>query len=117
MTKLRFVRLWFRGQNARVTFRPQNGQQVLVRASVTLYEPRGDYQIIIESMQPAGEGLLQQRFELLKQMLGAEGLFDVTHKQPLPSPAKRIGVITSATGAALHDILHILRRRDHHSQL
>ncbi|KNZ87874.1 exodeoxyribonuclease VII large subunit [Providencia stuartii] len=102
----------FRGQNARVTFRPQNGQQVLVRASVTLYEPRGDYQIIIESMQPAGEGLLQQRFELLKQMLGAEGLFDVTHKQPLPSPAKRIGVITSATGAALHDILHILRRRD-----
>ncbi|MFG0222778.1 exodeoxyribonuclease VII large subunit [Providencia stuartii] len=102
----------FRGQNARVTFRPQNGQQVLVRASVTLYEPRGDYQIIIESMQPAGEGLLQQRFELLKQMLGAEGLFDVTHKQPLPSPAKCIGVITSATGAALHDILHILRRRD-----
>lgn len=102
----------FRGQNTRVTFRPQNGQQVLVRATVTLYEPRGDYQIIIESMQPAGEGLLQQRFELLKQTLGAEGLFDAMHKQPLPSPAKRIGVITSATGAALHDILHILRRRD-----
>ncbi|EMN4128539.1 MULTISPECIES: exodeoxyribonuclease VII large subunit [Providencia] len=102
----------FRGQNARVTFRPQNGQQVLVRATVTLYEPRGDYQIIIDSMQPAGEGLLQQRFELLKQALGAEGLFDAIHKQPLPSPAKRIGVITSATGAALHDILHILRRRD-----
>lgn len=102
----------FRGQNARVSFRPQNGQQVLVRATVTLYEPRGDYQIIIESMQPAGEGLLQQRFELLKQALSAEGLFDAMHKQPLPSPAKRIGVITSATGAALHDILHILRRRD-----
>ncbi|EKT63623.1 exodeoxyribonuclease VII large subunit [Providencia burhodogranariea] len=102
----------FRGQNARVTFRPQNGQQVLVRATVTLYEPRGDYQIIIESMQPAGEGLLQQRFELLKQALSTEGLFDAMHKQPLPSPAKRIGVITSATGAALHDILHILRRRD-----
>ncbi|HEF8772217.1 exodeoxyribonuclease VII large subunit [Providencia manganoxydans] len=102
----------FRGQNTRVTFRPQNGQQVLVRATVTLYEPRGDYQIIIESMQPAGEGLLQQRFELLKQSLGAEGLFDAIHKQTLPSPAKRIGVITSATGAALHDILHILRRRD-----
>ncbi|MEX9753412.1 exodeoxyribonuclease VII large subunit [Providencia vermicola] len=102
----------FRGQNARVTFRPQNGQQILVRATVTLYEPRGDYQIIIDSMQPAGEGLLQQRFELLKQALGAEGLFDAIHKQPLPSPAKRIGVITSATGAALHDILHILRRRD-----
>ncbi|OAT54929.1 exodeoxyribonuclease VII large subunit [Providencia heimbachae] len=102
----------FRGQNTRVTFRPQNGQQVLVRATVTLYEPRGDYQLIIESMQPAGEGLLQQRFELLKQTLSAQGLFDITHKKPLPVPAKCVGVITSATGAALHDILHILRRRD-----
>ncbi|MBN4863323.1 MULTISPECIES: exodeoxyribonuclease VII large subunit [Providencia] len=102
----------FRGQNARVTFRPQNGQQVLVRATVTLYEPRGDYQLIIESMQPAGEGLLQQRFELLKQTLSAQGLFDTRHKKPLPSPAKSVGIITSATGAALHDILNILRRRD-----
>ncbi len=102
----------FRGQNSRVTFRPQNGQQVLVRASVTLYEPRGDYQLIAESMQPAGEGLLQQKFELLKQKLGAEGLFESYHKQALPSPAKCVGVITSATGAALHDILHILKRRD-----
>lgn len=102
----------FRGQNTRVTFRPQNGQQVLVRATVTLYEPRGDYQLIIESMQPAGEGLLQQRFELLKQTLNAQGLFDVIHKQVLPSPAKRVGIITSATGAALHDILNILHRRD-----
>jgi exodeoxyribonuclease VII large subunit len=102
----------FRGQNARVTFRPQNGQQVLVRATVTLYEPRGDYQLIIESMQPAGEGLLQQRFELLKQTLSAQGLFDTQHKKPLPSPAKCVGIITSATGAALHDILNILRRRD-----
>lgn len=102
----------FRGQNTRVTFRPQNGQQVLVRATVTLYEPRGDYQLIIESMQPAGEGLLQQRFELLKQTLNAQGLFDVIHKQALPSPAKRVGIITSATGAALHDILNILHRRD-----
>ena len=102
----------FRGQNARVSFRPQNGQQVLVRATVTLYEPRGDYQLIIESMQPAGEGLLQQRFELLKQTLSAQGLFDISHKRPLPSPAKCVGVITSATGAALHDILNILQRRD-----
>ena len=102
----------FRGQNTRVSFRPQNGQQVLVRATVTLYEPRGDYQLIIESMQPAGEGLLQQRFELLKQTLNTQGLFDIAHKKPLPTPAKCVGVVTSATGAALHDILHILRRRD-----
>ncbi|MBQ0214108.1 exodeoxyribonuclease VII large subunit [Proteus vulgaris] len=102
----------FRGQNSKVTFRPQHGQQVLVRATITLYEPRGDYQLIVESMQPAGDGLLQQQFELLKQKLSAEGLFDAIHKNPLPSPAKQIGVITSSTGAALHDILNILRRRD-----
>ncbi|HBK3302208.1 exodeoxyribonuclease VII large subunit [Citrobacter koseri] len=102
----------FRNSNRRVTFRPQHGQQVLVRANITLYEPRGDYQIIIESMQPAGEGLLQQKYELLKAKLQAEGLFDQQYKQPLPSPAHCVGVITSKTGAALHDILHVLKRRD-----
>ena len=102
----------FRNSNRRVTFRPQHGQQVLVRASVTLYDPRGDYQIIVESMQPAGEGLLQQKYEQLKAALSAEGLFDQQFKQPLPTPAQCIGVITSKTGAALHDILHVLKRRD-----
>ncbi|EMH4028825.1 TPA: exodeoxyribonuclease VII large subunit [Serratia marcescens] len=102
----------FRNSNRRVTFRPQNGQQVLVRASITLYEPRGDYQLIAESMQPAGDGLLQQQFEQLKQRLSAEGLFDQQFKQPLPAPAKCVGVITSASGAALHDILQVLQRRD-----
>ncbi|EOW6720584.1 exodeoxyribonuclease VII large subunit [Cronobacter dublinensis] len=102
----------FRNSNRRVTFRPQHGQQVLVRANITLYEPRGDYQIIVESMQPAGEGLLQQRYEQLKQQLAAEGLFDTALKKPLPSPARRVGVITSKTGAALHDVLNVLRRRD-----
>ncbi|WP_370546361.1 exodeoxyribonuclease VII large subunit [Edwardsiella tarda] len=102
----------FRNSNRRVTFRPQNGQQVLVRASITLYEPRGDYQLIAESMQPAGDGLLQQQFDALKQRLQAEGLFDIRHKQPLPQPARCVGVITSASGAALHDVLHVLRRRD-----
>lgn len=102
----------FRNSNRRVTFRPQNGQQVLVRASITLYEPRGDYQLIAESMQPAGDGLLQQQFEQLKQRLSAEGLFDQQFKKPLPAPAKRVGVITSASGAALHDILQVLQRRD-----
>ncbi|AUV00178.1 exodeoxyribonuclease VII large subunit [Phytobacter ursingii] len=102
----------FRNSNRRVTFRPQHGQQVLVRASVTLYDPRGDYQIIVESMQPAGEGLLQQKYEQLKAALSAEGLFDQQFKKSLPEPAHCIGVITSKTGAALHDILHVLKRRD-----
>ncbi|MHA0875482.1 exodeoxyribonuclease VII large subunit [Enterobacter pasteurii] len=102
----------FRNSNRRVTFRPQHGQQVLVRANITLYEPRGDYQIIVESMQPAGEGMLQQKYEQLKAKLSAEGLFDQQLKKPLPSPAHCVGVITSKTGAALHDILHVLKRRD-----
>ncbi|MDI6954935.1 exodeoxyribonuclease VII large subunit, partial [Pantoea sp. Pa-EAmG] len=102
----------FRNSNRRVSFRPQHGQQVLVRASITLYEPRGDYQLIIESMHPAGEGLLQQQFEQLKARLAAEGLFDQQFKQPLPEPARQVGVITSATGAALHDVLRVLHRRD-----
>ncbi|WP_225085398.1 exodeoxyribonuclease VII large subunit [Pectobacterium colocasium] len=102
----------FRTSNRRVTFRPQNGQQVLIRATITLYEPRGDYQLLAESMQPAGDGLLQQQFEQLKQKLAAEGLFDQQFKQVLPSPARQVGVITSASGAALHDILQVLQRRD-----
>lgn len=102
----------FRNSNRRASFRPQHGQQVLVRASITLYEPRGDYQLIIESMHPAGEGLLQQQFEQLKARLAAEGLFDQQFKQPLPEPARQVGVITSATGAALHDVLRVLHRRD-----
>ncbi|QLD32812.1 exodeoxyribonuclease VII large subunit [Mannheimia varigena] len=102
----------FKMKNARVNFRPQNGMQVLVRASVTLYEPRGDYQLIIESMQPAGEGLLQQRFEELKMKLAAQGLFAQEHKKPIPPFVKKVGVVTSSSGAALQDILHILQRRD-----
>lgn len=102
----------FRNGNRRVTFRPQNGQQVLVRATITLYEPRGDYQLIAESMQPAGDGLLQQQFDQLKQRLMTEGLFEQANKQPLPDPARQVGVITSSSGAALHDVLRVLQRRD-----
>lgn len=102
----------FKMKNVRVNFRPQNGMQVLVRASVTLYEPRGDYQLIIESMQPAGEGLLQQQFEQLKAKLSAQGLFAQEHKKPMPAFVKTVGIITSSSGAALQDILHILQRRD-----
>ncbi|BBU04453.1 MULTISPECIES: exodeoxyribonuclease VII large subunit [Aeromonas] len=101
----------FKGNNRRVTFRPQDGMQVLVQARVSLYEPRGDYQLIIESMQPAGDGVLALRFEELKRRLGAEGLFDESRKRPLPREPRAVGLITSATGAALHDMLTVLKRR------
>ena len=102
----------FKMKNLRVNFRPQNGMQVLVRASVSLYEPRGDYQLIIESMQMAGDGLLQQQFEELKMKLAAQGFFAQEHKKPIPKFVKQVGIITSPSGAALQDILHILNRRD-----
>ncbi|AUI65756.1 MULTISPECIES: exodeoxyribonuclease VII large subunit [Glaesserella] len=102
----------FRMKNMRVNFRPQNGMQVLVRANVSLYEPRGDYQVIIETMQPAGDGLLQQEFEQLKMKLAGLGLFAQEHKKPIPAFVKRVGIITSSSGAALQDMLQILARRD-----
>lgn len=102
----------FRNCNRGTGFVPRHGQQVLVYASITLYEPRGDYQIIAETMHPVGEGVLQQRYQQLKQRLYDEGLFADEHKRPLPEMVRRVGVITSASGAALHDILQILRRRD-----
>ncbi|MGR5340672.1 exodeoxyribonuclease VII large subunit [Vibrio astriarenae] len=102
----------FKGNNRRVSFKPQSGQQVLVKARLSLYEPRGDYQLIIESMQPEGDGRLQQQFEELKMRLAGEGLFAQTNKRPLPEHPNRVGVITSQTGAALFDILDVLKRRD-----
>lgn len=101
----------FRGANRGLNFIPANGQQVLVRGRISLYEPRGDYQLIVEHMEAAGEGALRRRLEELKQKLAAEGLFATEHKKPLPPLPRRIGVITSASGAAIRDVLHILRRR------
>ncbi|PMJ91198.1 exodeoxyribonuclease VII large subunit [Vibrio sp. 10N.261.55.A7] len=102
----------FKGNNRRVTFKPKNGQQVLVKARLSLYEPRGDYQLIIDSMQPEGDGQLQQQFDELKMKLAAEGLFAQTNKSSLPEHPKCVGVITSQTGAALFDILDVLKRRE-----
>ncbi|MBU2898367.1 exodeoxyribonuclease VII large subunit [Vibrio hepatarius] len=102
----------FRGNNRRVTFEPQNGQQVLVKARLSLYEPRGDYQLIIETMQPEGDGRLQQQFEELKIKLASEGLFAHSSKKSLPEHPRCVGIITSKTGAALFDILNVLKRRD-----
>jgi exodeoxyribonuclease VII large subunit len=102
----------FKGQNRRVSFRPQNGQQILVQGQLSLYEARGDYQLIVEKMQPAGDGLLQMKLEALKAQLTEEGLFAPSRKRPLPAQPKQIGIITSPTGAAVHDMLTILARRD-----
>jgi exodeoxyribonuclease VII large subunit len=92
-------------------FRPVDGMQVLLRAKVGLYEPRGEFQLVAEYMEPAGEGALQREFEQLKARLDAEGLFDPARKRALPHYARRIGVITSATGAAVRDVLSVLARR------
>tara|TARA_R110002049_G_scaffold63439_15_gene168669 strand:- start:2269 stop:3627 length:1359 start_codon:yes stop_codon:yes gene_type:complete len=89
----------------------KNGDKVLAYGRVGLYEPRGDYQLIVERVEPAGEGALKREFDKLKRKLQAEGLFDDALKQPLPALPSRIGVITSPTGAAIRDILSVLRRR------
>jgi len=102
----------FRGNNRRVAFKPANGNQVLVKARLSLYEPRGDYQLIVESMQPEGDGKLQQQFDALKMQLAAEGLFAQSAKKSLPENPTTVGVVTSKTGAALYDILDVLKRRD-----
>ncbi len=101
----------FRQRNLLVRFPVKDGAQVLARGRVSLYEARGEFQVVIEHLEEAGEGALRRRFEELKQKLQAEGLFDSQHKQPLPALPRRIGVITSPTGAAVRDILHVLRRR------
>jgi len=102
----------FKGANSRVSKTPKNGDKIIVRASVSLYEPRGDYQIIVEYMEQDGEGLLKQQFEALKNKLMHEGLFATQTKQALPEHIHKVGVITSATGAALHDILTVLEQRN-----
>lgn len=102
--------LW-RSAALKLAFTPRNGMQLLVRARVSVYEPRGEYQLIIEYAEEAGEGALRRRFEELKARLQQEGLFDAAQKRPLPDLPRRIGVITSPSGAAIRDILHILGRR------
>lgn len=101
----------FRNRNRACRFKPASGMQVLVRARVGLYEPRGEFQLTIEHMEEAGAGALQRAFEALKQKLSAEGLFDAHRKRPIPAYPRCIGLITSLSGAALRDILSVKRRR------
>lgn len=101
----------FRNRRNLLRFNPANGEQVLARAKVAFYEPRGECQLVIEHLEPAGAGALQQAFEALKAKLQAEGLFDAERKQELPAFPQCIGVISSPSGAALRDVLQVLGRR------
>ena len=101
----------FRSRNQAIRFRPEEGLQVLVRGRISLYEPRGDYQLIVDQMEEAGDGALRRAVEELKRTLDAEGLFDAARKQSLPPLPSRIGVITSPSGAAVRDVISVLRRR------
>lgn len=101
----------FRSRNQSLSFRPANGAHVIARARVGLYQPRGDYQLIVDGLEEAGDGALRRAFEALKTRLAAEGLFDVDRKRPIPALPRRIGVITSPTGAAIRDVLTVLGRR------
>ncbi|MCW5570952.1 MAG: exodeoxyribonuclease VII large subunit, partial [Steroidobacteraceae bacterium] len=101
----------FRQKNGTVKFQPKDGMAVMARGRVSLYEPRGDFQLIVEHLEEAGLGALQREFERLRDRLKAEGLFDEDRKRPLPAVPQRIGIVTSPTGAAVRDILHVLERR------
>ena len=101
----------FRNRSQLLGFRPKEGDQVVVTAKVSLFEGRGDFQLICEQMTPSGEGQLQKAYEQVKLELSQRGFFDPARKRPLPKHPRSIGVITSASGAAIHDILHVLQRR------
>ena len=101
----------FRLQNRLLKFHPEDGLQVICYGRLTVYEPRGEYQIVLDHMEPKGLGALQLAFEQLKERLAKEGLFDPDHKKPLPHLPQRIGIVTSPTGAAIRDILQIIDRR------
>lgn len=102
----------FRGSNYRLSFRPQNGQEIIARGRVSVYESRGNYQIICDSLEQVGEGALQEAFEKLKKKLKEEGLFESSQKKRLPSWPRHVAVISSPTGAAIQDMIHVLNRRN-----
>lgn len=101
----------FANRNRFIRFQPENGQQIVVRGKLSIYEGRGDYQLIIDSMESAGDGALQRAFEKLKTELQKEGLFDLEHKKPIGEDFRHIGLITSATGAAVRDMITVFERR------
>ena len=109
--KAQISAVMFRGYNTGLKFRPEDGMEVLVRGKITVYEPRGNYQIFCEMMEPVGAGALQKAFEQLKSKLQKEGLFDQSRKRELPAHPRHIAIVTSPTGAAIRDMLNVLGRR------
>ncbi|OGP60613.1 MAG: exodeoxyribonuclease VII large subunit, partial [Deltaproteobacteria bacterium RBG_13_61_14] len=101
----------YRFQNLYLPFRPEDGMEVLCRGRISVYEARGEYQIILDQMEPRGIGALQKAFEQLKARLEKEGLFDPARKRPIPEYPRRVGIITSPQGAALPDMLRVIRRK------
>ena len=101
----------FKGRKRTLKFQPENGNQVLLRAKVSLYQPRGNYQLIVDRMEEAGDGALRRQFEQLKIKLAGEGLFEEAAKQEIPELPENIAIITSKTGAAIHDVLSVIKRR------
>src|SRR5437773_11604381 len=101
----------FRSSNTRIRFRPQNGLHVRARGRLSVYAPRGEYELVVESLDPVGAGALRIAFEQMRDRLKAEGLFSAELKRPLPVFPGRVGVVTSPTGAALRDILNVISRR------
>ena len=109
--KAQISAVMFRGSNSALRFRPEDGMEVVVRGRVTVYEPRGNYQIVCEIMEPVGLGALQMAYEQLKRKLEAEGLFAAERKKPLPAFPQRLVIVTSPTGAAIRDMINVLSRR------
>lgn len=111
-SKAQVSAVMFRGFNGHLKFRPADGMEVIVRGKITVYEPRGNYQLFCELMEPVGAGALQKAFEQLKSKLDKEGLFAQAKKRPLPAHPKHIAIVTSPTGAAIRDMMNVLARRN-----
>ncbi|MBC7743139.1 MAG: exodeoxyribonuclease VII large subunit [Bdellovibrionaceae bacterium] len=116
-SKAQISAIMFRGFNSKLKFKPHDGLEVIVRGRITVYEPRGTYQIMCESMEPVGAGALQKQFEQLKEKLKLEGLFEASRKKLIPAYPRHIAIVTSPTGAAIQDILNIMSRRAKNVQI
>jgi exodeoxyribonuclease VII large subunit len=110
-SKSQISAVMFRGHNSKLKFKPHDGLEVIARGRITVYEPRGSYQVAVESMEPVGAGALQKQFEQLKEKLKLEGLFDSSRKKAIPAHPQKVAIVTSPTGAAIQDILNIMNRR------